>query len=203
MRKDLVREVRAREEHASQRPHIQRSPGHRVQHGQEDTKEEERAAQVAQEHDHEHRDSPHCQHRREVWKRRQLERADPVLGGEQVAALVEIRGEEEDQYHLEDLAGLEGGDTEVVPQPGPLYGRLRDEPEHEQHPERRECVPVPAGRLESPEQSHGCGQHRHPDEHPDSLPDRDPRQFGTSSEHVEPLHKHEPDARKQRDDRED
>ena len=80
-----------------------------VEQRQERAEEHQRAAEVADEDDHQHRDAPDDEHRAEVLERRDREPEEaPRRDREQLALLGQVAGEEDDDAELRDLRRLEG-----------------------------------------------------------------------------------------------
>ena len=83
--------------------------GRHVEQGEEGGEEHQRAAQVADEDEHEHRGAPDDQQRPEVLERRQGHAEDPTGADDQdLAVLAQVAGEEDDDADLRELGRLEG-----------------------------------------------------------------------------------------------
>ena len=80
-----------------------------VEQGQEGGEEHQRAAQVADEDEHEHRGAPDDQQRPEVLERRQGDpEHTPGADDQHLAVLAQVAGEEDDDADLRELGRLEG-----------------------------------------------------------------------------------------------
>ena len=80
-----------------------------VEQGQEGGEEHQRAAQVADEDEHEHRGAPDDEQRAEVLERRQGDPEHPARADDQhLAVLAQVAGEEDDDADLRELGRLEG-----------------------------------------------------------------------------------------------
>ncbi len=87
----------------------QRAARGRVEHGQEDPEVEERAAEVVRLDEHQHRRPEEQEQRPEILE---------ACLREHLALLAEVRGEEDDQEHLRELAGLEAEAARCRPTAG-------------------------------------------------------------------------------------
>ena len=88
---------------------VRRPAGRHVEHREEDGEEQERRAEVPLHDDDPEGDRPHRDHRGEVRDRRQADRPDPrALVGEQGAVLRQVRRQEHDEDHLQQLRRLAG-----------------------------------------------------------------------------------------------
>ena len=122
--------------------HEQRAARGHVEHGQEDPEVEERAAEVVRLDDDQHGRAEE----QEQWP----EILEPRLR-EHLALLPEVRGEEDDEEHLRELAGLEAERPDVDPQAGAVHGAPDDgqcwqhEQDHRRDARRRTCSSRPCG----------------------------------------------------------
>ena len=90
-----------------------------VEQGEEGGEEHQRAAEVADEDEHEHRGAPDDQHRPEVLERRQGDAEDPPRADDQhLAVLAQVAGEEDDDRDLRELGRLEGERADLDPEVG-------------------------------------------------------------------------------------
>ena len=86
---------------------VERLAGREVEHREEDAEEEERRPQVLLEDDDDHRHRPHREDRQQVGHRRDRERPDAPGMRDDLAELLEVRGEEHDEKDLHGLPRLE------------------------------------------------------------------------------------------------
>ena len=107
-----VRERRASREQREAGGDEERPPRGHVEHGQEDPEVEERAAEVVRLDDDEHRRAEEEEQRPEVL--------EPRLR-QHLALLAEVGGEEDDEEHLRELAGLEAERADVDPEPRAVH----------------------------------------------------------------------------------
>ena len=119
----------------------------------EEGEEQQRRAEVAlADHDHDG-DAPGDEDRQQVAGFGEAQRADlPGAGGEQLAVVGEVGGEEDRQGELGELAGLEVDRPEVDPDAGAADAEA--EPRHERHHEQGDAAeqqhPPVAGEVRRP-----------------------------------------------------
>ena len=90
-----------------------------VEQGEEGGEEHQRAAEVADEDEHEHRGAPDDQQRPEVLERRQGDAEHPPGADDQhLAVLAQVAGEEDDDADLRELGRLEGERADLHPEVG-------------------------------------------------------------------------------------
>ncbi len=90
-----------------------------VEQGEEGGEEHQRAAQVADEDEHEHRRAPDDQQRPEVLERWQGHAEHPTGPDDQhLAVLAQVAGEEDDDADLRELGWLEGKRADLHPEVG-------------------------------------------------------------------------------------
>ncbi len=98
------------------------APGRHVEQRQEGGEEHQRAAEVADEDEQEHRGAPDDQHRAEVFERRQGDAEDPPRPDDQhLAVLPQVGGEEDDDRDLRELGRLEGDRADLDPEVGAVH----------------------------------------------------------------------------------
>ena len=89
-------------------------PGRDVEQGEERGEEHQRAAEVADEDEHEHRGAPDDEQRAEVLERRQGDPEEPAGADDHhLAVLAQVAGEEDDDADLRELGRLEGERPDV------------------------------------------------------------------------------------------
>ncbi len=177
------------EEHDEYRDELE-AGGRRVEDREEDPVVEERAAEVVGREENEHRAAPDDEQRA------------PVLDAplrEHLPLLAEVRGEEDDERDLPELARLELQPAEVDPQAGAVH-RLADagQERHEQErdgAETEEVLVVLEQPVVAPQPDERGGEDGDADHHPEALLERVRR--------PEPVDLGQPDGGQQPGDRQE
>ena len=183
-----VRERRAAREQQEAGGHEERTPRGHVEHGQEDPEVEERAAEVVRLDDDQHRRAEEQEQRPEIL--------EPRLR-EQLTLLAEIRGQEHDEEHFRQLAGLEAERPDVDPEPGAVdrapdhRQRGQREQDHRRHRAHVLVALDPAVVATEDDQHRGHGDHA----------DHDPRRLAQRVGLVDAVDLRHADRRQQRDER--
>lgn len=148
--------------------------GGHVEHHDEDAEQQQRAAQVALEDQHEDRHDPHDDDRAEVAAARQLQAHHLAAGqGQHVALVHQVGGEEDDQADLGELTGLDGEAGHPDPQLGAvdLGDRRRqhggDGQEHQA--QQHEDVGVAGQQPRVADAEQHADEQQHPDRGPQQL----------------------------------
>ena len=117
---ELVRDDGAGEEHAERDDEVRPAFGGDVEHRREHREEEERRPEVLLAHHHQDRERPtRASSGPRCFGSGRLQPPDAAgAGGEQLALVDEVRGEEDHEQHLGGLAGLEVDRPDAHPQPG-------------------------------------------------------------------------------------
>jgi hypothetical protein len=162
MTERLPRHPRRDAEHHGADRQVGRPGGGHPEHHDEEGEEQQGRAEVAFGHHHHDGQAPRHQHRTEVLRIGQVQRAEAERPhGQQLALLDEVRGEEDGQGDLGQLTGLEPDRAEAHPDARPVDGSThtgdqRQEQQADAHDRERVAV-----ALDGPRATH---DHQHPDE---------------------------------------
>ncbi len=177
VRRDLVDDVGAGREQQQPGDGVQLPPRGDVDHRQHDAVQQQRRAHVVHHRDNAERDAGHRQQRTEVPRRRQGDAEQPpVRHRQQLPALAQVAGQEDDEQQLGELARLHLHAADPDPELGPVDGGADDHGQQQQddgsHPEGvlvRLQPPVVADEQDQRQEA------RHADHDPDRLVARQQR----------------------------
>ena len=129
---------------------VARPLGRHPHHHDEQGEEQQRRAEVLLGDHHDHGEAPGERDRQQVAQLGEVERPDPpASGGDQLAVIGEVAGEEQRQGDLGELTGLEVDRSEADPDPRPALG-VADAGHERQQQQRRadgEEAPLVAGQI--------------------------------------------------------
>ena len=159
-----VRLIAPREEQADPDEDEREARRRDVEHRQEDAEVEEARAEVVRRDEHEHAGAPDHEQRPNVLQPRLCER---------LPLLAQVRGEEDDQEDLRELAGLKPERAEVHPQAGAVHGRPdagypRQEEEHDRSDPEQVLVLLEHAEVAS-QADEGKGEQPDADHDPEAL----------------------------------
>ncbi len=199
-----VRDGRGEEPGADQEePHPDHDEGEAagrdVEQGQEGGEEHQRAAEVTDEDEHEHRGAPDDQQRAEVLERRQGDPEHPPRADDQhLSVLAQVAGEEDDDADLRELGGLECEWADLHPEVGAVH--LLPDPrqprrQQQQQPDRGDRVAVALEHVVVAQELDREGE--------EDESEHEPVRLVAGQVGVDPVDHHQAEGRQQSDQREE